>query len=73
MHEQKEKATTHKRKKKKHPAFLMPTHFPKVYSCVCLPLVFHELFHPGHMTVGARSVTMQLYYEQIGICGLNCP
>lgn len=39
---------------------------------VCLPKEVHELSHSGHVTVGAYSLTMQLYYAQIGICGWNC-
>lgn len=39
---------------------------------VCLSREVHELTYSDHVTFGAWSVTMQLYYEQIGICGWNC-
>lgn len=72
MPPRKGKRVKKKKKMSKHMCIYVASNCTHV---VLLPGKFMNFFPSGHMTCrsgGASSITMQLYYEQIGICGWDC-
>lgn len=70
MHEEKEKAIV----EKTQPNFLIPIYtVPNCTHTFDCRGQFMNFLPLGHRTVRDWSIIVQLYYEEIGICGLNYP